>query len=89
LRDSDTTAGNERPPRSGRESPRTERDASAATLTLPSHPQGKDILGLTIHREDGLYLLVDLEREEAHVFSACLERYLSEVFAVAPGALLP
>ena len=65
------------------------RDASAATLTLPSAPQGKDTLGLTIHREDGLYRLVDLERDEAHVFYACLGRYLSEVFAVAPGALLP
>jgi len=60
---------------------------------MPRSPKtkalAKDTLGLTIHREDDLYLLVDLEREEAHVFYACLGRYLSEVFAVVPGVLLP
>jgi len=52
------------------------RDAYPATLKLPSDPQGEDTLGLTIEREDGMYLLVDLERDEAQAVYDCLRKYL-------------
>jgi len=53
------------------------RDNYSATLKLPSDPQGKDSLRLTINREDGMYLLVDLERDEAQALHDCLGKYLS------------
>ncbi len=53
------------------------RDSYPATLQLPSDPQGKNTLGLTINREDGMYLLVDLERDEAQALDDCLGTYLS------------
>ena len=52
------------------------RDTYSATLKLPSDPQDEETLGLTIHREDGLYLLVDLERDEAQALSDGLGKYL-------------
>ena len=53
------------------------RDSYLATLKLPSDSQGEETLGLTINREDGLYLLVDLERAEAQALYDCLGKHLS------------
>jgi hypothetical protein len=53
------------------------RDNYPATLKLPSDPQGEDTLRVTINREDGMYLLMNFERDEAQAFYDCLAKYLS------------